>query len=89
MQLMSPFSGSWARLERLSQPTQASGPSVVQAPATQTYAMPQQGQQTGGQTLEELMKLQQQQQQQIMPLGQNYLRQFISPASTNYFQQLY
>lgn len=71
-----------------SQPTLALGPSRAQPPVAQTGAMVQ-GQQAGGQTLEELLKLQQQQQAQAMPLGQNYLRQFMSPASTNYFQQLY
>lgn len=86
MQALSPFSASWVRLERLGQPTPASGPSGTQATAPQTYVTPQQGQQIGGQTLEELMRLQQ---QQSTPLSQNYLRQFMAPTSTNYFQQLY
>lgn len=86
MQFMSPGMGNWKMVRQQAQPTLASGPSEAQTTAPQTYTMPQQGQQTGGQTLEELMKLQQ---QQTMPLGQNYLRQFIQPAATNYFQQLY
>lgn len=93
MRYLSPEVGNWRMVQLQGQPTQASGPSNVSGPSTaqaiipQTYAAPSQTQQAGGQTLEELMKLQQQ--QQTMPLGQNYLRQFMTPASTNYFQQLY
>lgn len=89
MQFMSPGMGNWKMVRQQAQPTLASGPSEAQTTAPQTYTMPQQGQQTGGQTLEELTKSQQQQQAQTMPLGQNYLRQFMAPASMNYFQQLY
>lgn len=88
MQALSPKL-DWARLvQQPLQSTQASGPSTVQTPAAQNYVGAQE-QQAGEQTLAELLKLQQQQQSQVMPLGQNYLRQLMPPASTNYFQQLY
>lgn len=92
MQYLSRSLGNWQMLRREStQPPLASGPSTAQIPVAQAYMAPQE-QQIGGQTLEELLKLRQQQQQQqpqAMSLGQNYLRQFMPPASANYFQQLY
>lgn len=89
MQYLSRSPGSWQIVRQESaQPTQVSGPSTAQTPVAQTYMAPQE-QPTGGQTPAELLKLQQQQQAQATPLGQNYLRQFMPPTSANYFQQLY
>lgn len=89
MQYLSPRMGNWQMIRQGSvQPAQASGPSTAQSVVLQTYAAPQE-QPTGGQTPAELLKLQQQQQAQATPLGQNYLRQFMPPISANYFQQLY